>query len=338
VTEVHFEAVDAASPSAQAAMNAYFDELDRRFVDGFDRALAGTADDLAMLAPPRGVFLLGTVGHAVVACGGVQAVDATTVEIKRMWVDGSRRGAGVGTRLLQALEAQAAAMGFARVVLDTNGALTEAIAMYERSGYERIERYNDNPYAQHWFAKSLATAVPVTIDEVGRPEPPVAGGEVDAVVGFLDYQRATLQWKCSGIDEREMRATTAASAMTLGGLLKHMAWVEDYWFTRRLLGREPSAPWADVDWSLDSDWEWNSAAADGADELRALWAENVERSRRAVADVLADGGLDRMAVQPWPSGECPNLRWIMLHMIEEYARHNGHADLLREAVDGETGE
>jgi hypothetical protein len=72
--------------------------------------------------------------------------------------------------------------------------------------------------------------------------------------------------------------------------------------------------------------------------LRGLWSEHVDRSRAAAADVLGRSGLDALAAQPWPSGERPNLRWIMLHMIEEYARHNGHADLLREAVDGETGE
>ncbi|MHB1784422.1 MAG: mycothiol transferase, partial [Acidimicrobiales bacterium] len=81
-----------------------------------------------------------------------------------------------------------------------------------------------------------------------------------------------------------------------------------------------------------------TAAQDSPDELRALWEDAVVRSRQRVADALADGGLDRLAVRTWPDGRAPSLRWIMLHMIEEYARHNGHADLLREAVDGETGE
>jgi uncharacterized damage-inducible protein DinB len=177
-----------------------------------------------------------------------------------------------------------------------------------------------------------------TIDDQGRPEPPVAAGELEAALGFLDYQRATLEWKIRGVDVDGMRATTGVSTMTLGGLLKHMAWVEDYWFSRRLLGRQPGDPWRSVDWEADRDWEWNSAAHDTPEQLRALWSEAVEQSRRATSEALADGGLDRLADVAWSNGEAPNLRWIVLHMIEEYARHNGHADLLREAVDGETGE
>ena len=176
------------------------------------------------------------------------------------------------------------------------------------------------------------------VDEHGRPHPPHAAGEVETLLGFLDHHRATLRWKCDGLDAAGLRATTAASTMTLGGLLKHMAWVEDYWFSRRLHGTPWGAPWDAVDWTVDPDWEWNSAADDTPEELIALWAAAVERSRTLVDEALADGGLDRLAAKPWPSGESPSLRWILVHMIEEYARHNGHADLLREAVDGQTGE
>ena len=91
----------------------------------------------------------------VAGCGGLQQVDAATAEIKRMWIDPTRRGLGLGRRLLAHLEDVARERGYRRVVLDTNGALVEAIAMYRRAGYEAIERYNDNPYAQHWFAKAL---------------------------------------------------------------------------------------------------------------------------------------------------------------------------------------
>ncbi|MGN6607364.1 MAG: DinB family protein [Jatrophihabitans sp.] len=177
-----------------------------------------------------------------------------------------------------------------------------------------------------------------TIDDQGRPEPPVAADEVAAVLGFLDYQRATLEWKTRGLDAAGFTTRTAASSMTLGGLLKHMALVEDSWFSEDLWGRPAVAPWDAVDWSADRDWEWHSAAGDTPDELRALWRASVERSRQAVAEALADGGLDRLAVKGWSDGRKPSLRWIVLHMIEEYARHNGHADLLREVVDGETGE
>ena len=178
----------------------------------------------------------------------------------------------------------------------------------------------------------------VTVDEHGRPEPLPVADEVTSVLGFLDYQRATLEWKCAGVDAAGLAATTAASSMTLGGLLKHLAYVEDHWFSKWLDGREPSAPWDTVDWSADRDWDWHSAAADTPEELHALWRGAVERSRSLVAEALAGGGLEQPAKRTWPAGDAPSLRWILLHMIEEYARHNGHADLLREAVDGETGE
>ena len=177
------------------------------------------------------------------------------------------------------------------------------------------------------------------LDEQGRPEPPLAADETASVLGFLEFQRATLAWKCSGLDAAGLRATTAASSMTLGGLLKHMAYVEDLWFSRRLYGRGKTPPWDTVDWEADRDWDWHSAAEDTPEELRTLWQDAVTRSRGLVAEALVDGGLDRpAAVLDDYHGQAPSLRWILLHMIEEYARHNGHADLLRESVDGLTGE
>ncbi len=176
-------------------------------------------------------------------------------------------------------------------------------------------------------------------DEQGRPAPPIAGDETATLLGFLEYQRATLAWRCDGLDAAGLAATVGASSMTLGGLLKHMAYVEDLWCSRRLHGFEPAPPWDTVDWTADVDWDWHSAAEDAPEELRALWREAVERSRAMIADALADTGLARRAV--WVDdyfGEAPSLRRILVHMIEEYARHNGHADLLRESVDGVTGE
>jgi uncharacterized damage-inducible protein DinB len=176
------------------------------------------------------------------------------------------------------------------------------------------------------------------VDEHGRPQPPHAGDEVATLLGFLEYQRATLAWKCAGLDADGLRATTAASTMTLGGLLKHMALVELDWFAVSLHGLDPGPPFNAVNWSADPDWEWRTAAADRPEELRALWAGAVQRTRGLVAEALADGGLDRPAQRSWSDGRAPSLRWILVHMIEEYARHNGHADLLRESVDGSTGE
>ncbi len=175
------------------------------------------------------------------------------------------------------------------------------------------------------------------IDEYGRPEPPLTAGETATLLGFLDWQRATMAWKCAGLDAAGLTAKVGVSSMTLGGLLKHMAYVESEWF-RRLRGQERQPPWDTVDWKADPDWDWNSAALDSPQQLLALWQAAVDRSRGIVATALAEGGLDQVAVWTWPDGRSPSLRWILCHMIEEYARHNGHADLLRESVDGQTGE
>ena len=177
-----------------------------------------------------------------------------------------------------------------------------------------------------------------TIDEQGRPEPPIAAGEAATLLGFLDYQRATLEWKCAGLKADGLTAKTAASTLTLGGLLKHMTYVEDSWFSHSLHGQDRQPPWNTVDWNEHPDWDFHSAASDTATDLRARWQDAVVRSRCLVAEALADGGLDSRARRAWPDGQAPSLRWILCHMIEEYARHNGHADLLRESVDRSTGE
>jgi uncharacterized damage-inducible protein DinB len=176
------------------------------------------------------------------------------------------------------------------------------------------------------------------LDEHGRPEAPHAGDETATLLGFLDYQRATLAWKCAGLDSVGLSATVAASSMTLGGMLKHMAWVEDYWFSRWLHGQDPQPPWDTVDWKTDPDWDWHSAAEDTPDQLMKMWQDAAARSRALLAEALVDGGLARLARRSWPDGSTVSLRWILCHMIEEYARHNGHADLLRESVDGLVGE
>ena len=148
------ESVDVRSDEAVTAVRRYFDELAARFPHGFDPGDAVTTD-LEAMRPPSGDFLVLRVERDVVACGGLQRHARTVGEIKRMWVDPEWRGCGLGVRLLAALEDRAGELGYRQVYLDTNASLREAIAMYERSGYRHIERYNDNPYAQAWFAKRL---------------------------------------------------------------------------------------------------------------------------------------------------------------------------------------
>lgn len=178
----------------------------------------------------------------------------------------------------------------------------------------------------------------VAIDDFGRPEPEPAVGEVETLLGFLDYQRATLKWKCEGVDAAGLCVKIAASTITLGGLLKHMTFVENEWFARWLPDNERLEPWLSIDWSAQPDWEWLSAAHDSPLVLMNQWLAAVELSRSITNRALASGGLEQLAKRKWPNGDAPSLRWIIVHMIEEYARHNGHADLLREFVDGETGE
>ncbi len=173
------------------------------------------------------------------------------------------------------------------------------------------------------------------LDEYGRPEVPLDGNEVQTLLGFLDYQRATLEWKCRGLTDEQLRSTLSPTTMTLGGLLKHMARVEDQWFSEVIAEGAKPEPWATMDWAA----EWENAAADAGDDLRRLWAERVDRSRRVVASELRGGEPALGATHPaWGGQGRPSLRWVLVHMIEEYARHNGHADLLRQSIDGETGE
>lgn len=178
----------------------------------------------------------------------------------------------------------------------------------------------------------------IEYDEQSRPEPPPAGNEVTTLTGFLDFHRATLAWKCSGLDEKGLNTSAAASSITLGALLKHLAFVEDYWFSCILHGNNPQPPWDTADWDIDPDWDWHSAAGDAPMDIFTLWHASVEHSRELADEALRDGGLDRLAKQTRSDGSTHNLRWIMVHMIEEYARHNGHADLIRESLDGSTGE
>jgi uncharacterized damage-inducible protein DinB len=128
--------------------------------------------------------------------------------------------------------------------------------------------------------------------------------------------------------------------MTLVGLLKHMAYVEDAWFTRCVAEAPQVEPWANVDWSADEDWDWHSAVEESGDHVCALWRACVDRSRAVVAgqlDQRGDAALDDTH-PAWGGKAQVSLRWVLVHMIEEYARHNGHADLLRESIDGEMGE
>lgn len=167
-----------------------------------------------------------------------------------------------------------------------------------------------------------------------RRLPALANDERTMLEEYLDFQRATLLAKVDGLTQEELGRRTAASELTLAGLLKHAALAEDHWFRFVLLGEERAPEWREVDWDVDPNWEFRTALDDTPDELVALYGRSCAASRAAAATIPS---LDHRSARTSPTGEPYTLRWIHLHMLEEAARHNGHADLLREAVDGTTG-
>jgi hypothetical protein len=169
-------------------------------------------------------------------------------------------------------------------------------------------------------------------------EPPLAGAEVEHLVGALDRLHATFRWKADDLDAAGLQTRVGASTLTLGGLLKHLAWAEDYMFTVKLSGQPIGAPWDAVAWDGIKEWGFTSAAHDSPEQLYALWDGAVERSRARLGAALADGGLGQLVHLSWPGGRHLSLRRLLCDLIEEYGRHTGHADLLREAVDGLAGE
>ena len=169
-----------------------------------------------------------------------------------------------------------------------------------------------------------------------RTDPPDSGSERDLLTAFLDFQRATVLLKTEGLTAEQLAVTLPTSTLTLAGLLNHLALVEDSWFPVRFAGQPDSPLWADVDWDADPDFEFRTATDVAPEELRARYAEACDRSRAVVA---ATPSLDDLSVGTSSrTGNRWDLRWVLLHMIEETARHAGHADLLREAIDGTTGE
>jgi hypothetical protein len=173
---------------------------------------------------------------------------------------------------------------------------------------------------------------------VSRIDPDLAADELTSLSQFLDFHRATLVHKVSGLSAEQLATRPIpSSAITLSGMLKHLALVEDDWFQVKLLGRPEVEPWASAPFDVDPDWDWHSAVDDSPDALFQLYDAACARSRAAVSDVGGDLDIVSTATHP-QTGEGFSLRWIMLHMIEETARHNGHVDLIREAIDGSVGE
>jgi uncharacterized damage-inducible protein DinB len=165
-------------------------------------------------------------------------------------------------------------------------------------------------------------------------DPPETGTELDQLTAYLDQQREAVLRKADGLTREQLAQPHPPSTLTLGGLLNHLALVEDSWFRLRFAGLARDGLWTGIDWDADPDHEFRTAADLEPDELRRRYEEACARSREVVARAEDP---DQLSVQPRRNGARFSLRWLLLHLIEETARHAGHADLLREAVDGSTG-
>lgn len=172
--------------------------------------------------------------------------------------------------------------------------------------------------------------LPDDADRTPRPDPPMTADERTSLRAWLDYHRATLAWKCDGLDDEQLRrASVPPSTLSLLGLVRHMAEVERHWFRRVVAGESIRHVWSE-EWDFQAAYD---AAGSTRDEAFAAWQAEVEQARRIEAGVSSlDATFD---VPAW--GGDVSLRTILLHLVHDYARHNGHADLLREAVDGVVG-
>ncbi|MEV2240636.1 DUF664 domain-containing protein [Micromonospora sp. NPDC049891] len=160
--------------------------------------------------------------------------------------------------------------------------------------------------------------------------PDVAADERSTLEQFLDFHRQCVLDTLDGLSHVDAAATLLpATELTIGGIVKHLARVEDFWFQEKLLGVPPPEPWASAPLDVDPDWDFHSAGQDSPADLHELYAAACRRSRRAAAGC---SNLSDRAARPSFGGGPVSLRWIFVHMIEETAQHRGHLDLLRDAL------
>ena len=167
------------------------------------------------------------------------------------------------------------------------------------------------------------------------PHIPLSGDEQTLLNAFLDFYRAALLDRAFGLSSEQLQVALPPSSLTLSRLIGHMAMVEETWFLDRFAGIDQIGPWGSLDWEADQDAEMTLAQTWTTEQLLATFEASVAASREQVA---AASSLDQLSVKPSRDGESWNLRWILIHMIEEYARHCGHADLIRESIDGNVAE
>ncbi|GGV25981.1 hypothetical protein GCM10010260_77940 [Streptomyces filipinensis] len=168
---------------------------------------------------------------------------------------------------------------------------------------------------------------------IERREPALSAGEREMLEGWLDYHRSTLAWKCEGLTDAQLRTKPLEpSELSLLGLVRHLSEVERFWFHEVLLGEDPGTLYCTEE---DPDGDFHVTEADTWEKTHATWQAEIEAARGNAAGLSLD---DFSRGRSRSTGEAFNLRWIYTHMIEEYARHNGHADLVRERIDGATGD
>ncbi len=180
------------------------------------------------------------------------------------------------------------------------------------------------------------TQSPQAHPDIPQWEPPVAGTDAEQVVAALDRQRATFRWKADGLDETGLAHRVGVSELSLGGLLNHLAFIEDLASTHSLEGTEIPEHWGDP--REPDRWSEIFAPSEPAEELYARYDDAVARARTRIAQAVTAGGLDQRVEVEDPDRGSANLRRLLLDLLEEYGRHTGHADLIRESVDGRTGE
>ncbi|MCW2738803.1 DUF664 domain-containing protein [Nocardioides sp.] len=168
-------------------------------------------------------------------------------------------------------------------------------------------------------------------------EPPLAGTEAEHLLGALGRLRTTLRWKADGLDEAGLRHRISSSNLSLGGLLLHLAMGEDYYLTTKLRGEELVEPWRSLGHDGTDEWEFTTESLSAAQTYDVFDAA-VRRNEARIEAALAEGGLGLVAHVDDGNGNHPSLRRLLCDLLEEYGRHTGHADLLREAVDGRVGE
>lgn len=168
-----------------------------------------------------------------------------------------------------------------------------------------------------------------------RIDPDPAGSDLVVLSQYLDYQRETMLSKTDGLTRQQLAHKHPPSELTLAGLLYHLSLVEEDWMEVRFAGLPDREPWASVDWDSDPNWEFRTAAQLEPEQLQSRYRQACEHSRHIVSNAAA---LDQLSVRALRDGRHFSLRWVLLHLIEETARHAGHADFLREAIDGTVGE